>query len=213
MAARNPTPIGEKFNRLTVLYDAPCRPGRPHQRVTAHCECGVIKDFFLEKLRSGKTKSCGCLRIDTGKNSATHGYSGGRTYNIWAGMKSRCLNQNLEKWKDYGGRGITVCQRWIDSFESFLEDMGDAPDGFTLDRKENSGNYEKSNCRWATSSDQANNTRQNRFLEFNGKRMTISHWADEIGIDSHILYNRLRRGWSVERAITEPPRCQPAPRT
>lgn len=136
----------------------------------------------------------------------THGQSakGKRTraYNTWHGMLQRCRNKNSYMYRHYGGRGISVCQRWL-TFSNFFADMGQPPTTqHTLDRINNDGNYEPSNCRWATRKEQSNNTRYNVRLEFMGKIRTITEWANELGIKQNTINYRLRRGWTVERALT-----------
>ena len=126
-------------------------------------------------------------------------------YSIWMNLRSRCYNPKNTRYDMYGGRGITVCQRWRDDFMNFLEDMGRRPSSdHSIDRIDNDGNYEPSNCRWATRSEQARNRRSSRFLEFGGRRITLAEWAEEIGIDKRTLHIRLKAGWSIERALTEP---------
>lgn len=125
-----------------------------------------------------------------------------RTHYRWLDMKARCDNPNYKQYKDYGGRGITYDPGWAE-FELFVEDMGLAPEGRTLDRIDNNGNYCKSNCRWATRIQQGRNKSNNRHLEFNGKNMCISEWAEYLGVEPRLLRVRLNRGWSVERTLTE----------
>lgn len=135
----------------------------------------------------------------------THGMTLSKTYISWRSMKTRCLNKNQECYKHYGGRGITVCKRWM-TFENFLADMGQAPPGLTLDRyPNNNGNYEPGNCRWATMSEQKNNTRRNRIIEFNGTRDTLCGWANKIGIRQRALNYRLKH-WSHKDAFTREPK-------
>lgn len=126
-------------------------------------------------------------------------------FRAWRQMRSRCYDSNMNGYENYGGRGISVCDRWIDSFENFLADMGRKPSPkHSLDRINNDGNYEPSNCRWASKLEQDNNRRTNRFLELNGKRMTLAQWARSLNINVVSLSSRLRKGWSVEKALTTP---------
>lgn len=123
-------------------------------------------------------------------------------FRAWRQMRSRCYDENMGGYENYGGRGITVCARWVESFENFLEDMGEKPSPqHSLDRRSNDGNYEPSNCRWATKLEQDNNRRTNRILEFRGQRKTMSQWARELNINPVTIFSRLDDGWSVERAL------------
>lgn len=166
------------------------------------CDCGVQKNIAGTKLRAGRQTSCGCSSPKFNSESiTTHGMSRTRVYKIWAGMISRCRNPSDEKSKRlYSDKGIEVCERWK-TFENFFQDMGDAPIGASIDRIDGSKNYEPSNCRWATPEEQANNTTRNRFIEHNGKTMTISMWARQLGIKPNTLTYRLRRGKSIEQAL------------
>jgi hypothetical protein len=120
-------------------------------------------------------------------------------------MLSRCTNPKTSRFKDYGGRGITVCERWLESFENFLEDMGEKPEGTTLDRIDSDGNYHKENCRWVSPAQNSLNKRNNRYLTFRGKTQTLKEWADEIGIKRSCLVARLDTMlWSIEDALTKP---------
>lgn len=130
-----------------------------------------------------------------------HGLADTPTHRSWMSMRQRCLNQNDRAYRNYGGRGITICSRWS-VFENFLADMGVKPDGMELERINVDGNYEPGNCRWATISEQARNTRRNRFIEFNGKRQTVAEWSRELGILEFTIYWRLNKGWSPERALS-----------
>jgi hypothetical protein len=161
------------------------------------CDCGSIKHLPSSDLVAGKIASCGCQhgkRI--GIASTKHGMSKGRTYRIWQAMRNRCNRLH----QDYSARGITYDKRW-DSFENFLADMGEASDGMSIDRIDVNGNYEKSNCRWATREQQANNTRANVFIEWNGKRQTRSQWEKELGMKPTTLRGRLSAGWPMEKAM------------
>lgn len=168
---------------------------------TSHCKCFYGKEFILnnKRIKAGQ-KSCGCL-----KNKPKHGMLNSKEYSSWQHMKSRCYNKKQNNYKDYGGRGITVCDEWKDSFANFYRDMGDMPeDCSSLDRKDVNGNYCKSNCKWATREEQDNNTRNNRFITVNGKTLTIAQWSRETGVSQVTISGRLRRGWSEENSITVP---------
>lgn len=132
-----------------------------------------------------------------------HGLSGSAYYKAWAGMVQRCTNPKNAKWPRYGARGITVCDRWLD-FENFRSDMGDRPAGMTIDRKDNDGNYEPENCRWATQQQQGNNRGNNRLVVLDGKQMTLSDAARKAGIRPSTLSARIRSGWSFDRAVHQP---------
>lgn len=170
------------------------------------CACGARKVLWKSNVRPGHTQSCGCIRRQaTALRSIQHGHSAGyektRTYNCWKSMRQRCVNPKSRSYPYYGGRGIRVCDRW-NSFEAFLEDMGEMPDGMSLDRINVDGNYEPDNCRWATRTEQMNNRRNNRMVEFEGERLTLADWARRIGVKYHTLMARLDSGMSVERAFS-----------
>lgn len=137
------------------------------------------------------------------KHSHTTHKSSSPTYKSWHMMKQRCLNKNYNQFADYGGRGITVCDRWL-QFENFLADMGARPDGKTLDREDNNGNYEPGNCKWSTRKEQQSNRRACHWIELDGERKTLSQWAETLGIKPHSLLHRFKKGWSVKRALTTP---------
>lgn len=142
------------------------------------CVCGTEKVIAKYSVQSGDSKSCGCLRKELisaiGRKRATHGESrNSNEYKIWQGMLRRCNNKNYRGYKDYGGRGIKVCERWR-KFENFLADMGRRPANKTLDRTDNDGDYSPDNCRWATASEQNSNRRSNRYLLINGEKMTVT---------------------------------------
>ncbi len=140
--------------------------------------------------------------------ATTHGhtvnYRKSREYRSWQMMKHRCHNPRYTQFRDYGGRGIAVCPRWRDSFEDFLADMGPRPVGTSIDRIDKNGNYEPSNCRWATEQEQKRNTRRNVLMTFNGKTQCLTDWAAESGIPYKTLEARRRYGWTDERALTQP---------
>lgn len=150
--------VGRRFGRLIVL-----RRAENFGLTTGWlclCDCGVEKPFRANSLVHGKTKSCGCLRSEIlAVLRTTHAHCGSGAYASWAGMKYRCASAKCKCYKNYGGRGIRVCDRW-DVFENFLEDMGERPDGTSIDRIDNDGNYEPGNCKWSTPLEQASNTRR-----------------------------------------------------
>jgi hypothetical protein len=161
------------------------------------CDCGATKNLPSSDLVGGKISSCGCQHSQRiGLAGTKHGMSKVRTYRIWQAMRNRCNRLH----QDYSARGITYDKRW-DSFENFLADMGDAAEGMSIDRIDVNGNYEKSNCRWATREQQANNTRANVFIDWNGKRQTRSQWERELGMRPTTLRSRLRAGWPMDRAM------------
>ena len=202
--------IGKRFGRLLVVAESepailPC--GQTQSRVLCQCDCGNIKTIKASSLRRGDTKSCGCILRETPPN-LQHGHSpkGGSssTYNSRACMIQRCTNPHTKDYKDYGARGIRVCERWLDSFENFLADMGERPEGMTLERLNNDGNYEPSNCQWATDMEQKNN-RSDNVLIFNGEGYsTMAQFARAFGIPYqrfHHLYQK--RKLTVEQILLQ----------
>jgi len=159
---------GEQFGKWTVkeFSHIKSRPSGNAEYWVCSCSCGTVTPVEWRELRKGNTTSCGCVRVK-------HGMDGTPIHNVWRNMRARCYNTNNPMYKHYGGRGITVCDRWKDSFEDFYNDMGDRPSNkHSIDREDNNGNYESSNCRWATKIVQANNTRSTRLLEYNGKNQS-----------------------------------------
>lgn len=198
---------GRKFGRLLVL----CTAGRTPRREIkwlCRCDCGNRKVVKSTNLERGTTKSCGCLFVEMLKqkheSQFRHGLCGTPEHRAWAAMKSRCMDQTHKFYADYGGRGITVCERWQD-FRNFIADMGKRPTTkHTLERLDNSLGYVPGNCEWATRKQQANNRRSSRVLEFRGERLTASQWAQRLGHNVNDIYRRLNHGWSVEKALMTP---------
>jgi hypothetical protein len=197
---------GKRFGLWAVLrrVDPQHNAKRKNTVWQCRCSCGTIRTLDGTQLTSGRSGSCGCVR----KNAVLAAHAAGlkpksrsKTYGVWRSMLRRCYELDHQAFSDYGGRGITVCPRWRESFENFLTDMGEAPAGLTLDRyPNNDGNYEPCNCRWATPRQQANNRRSNRRVQFRGESMTVAQWADRQGITVQAMCARLKR-WPLERAL------------
>lgn len=169
------------------------------------CECGVERPVLWASLKSGVSKSCGCAKEIFVR---THGLSKTKPYRVWKSMIERCENPNSNVYKDYGGRGITVCPAWRNAYAEFLKDMGARPSAkHSIDRKDNNGNYEPGNCHWGTQVEQGRNRRTNHNLTFRGATKPMSEWAESIGINYSTLRNRINvYGWSIEDALTTLPR-------
>lgn len=204
---------GKKFGRLLVLREASINEriktkGTNSQWVCL-CDCGNIKTYLATSLKTGNTKSCGCLSREKRKlGNVIHGLAYHELQSTYQNMISRCNNKNNKEYKNYGGRGIKVCSEWMSSFKNFLSDMGERPSKIhSLDRIDNNGNYCKENCRWATQREQASNKRVNRMIVFNGVEDTVSNMAKRHGLIYTTLHYRLKYlGWSVEKSILTPPR-------
>lgn len=196
---------GMKFGRLTVMRHL---GSNRHKKSVwlCQCDCGNEKEVIAGQLISGKTQSCGCLQRDkvreTGRSNKRHGLCRTSLWRVWHNMRERCNNFNHYVYNRYGGRGISVCQEWQDSFEAFCEwaNLSGYRHGLTLDRKDNDGNYCPENCRWATMKEQQRNRSTNRTHE--GK--CISEWAEIVGIDRLTIGRRLRAGWTWDEALNTP---------
>ena len=202
--------IGQKFGRLTVVERAENgirKDGSPFTRWMCKCDCGKEKIVTGSNLRKGITKSCGCYaKEQTGKINRTHGLKKSKLYVRWRDMKLRCNNPNDSHYKDYGGRGITVCNEWLHDFKAFYD--WSISNGFdenlSLDRIDVNGNYEPLNCRWITMKEQQNNRRNNHWITYNGETHTMMQWSEITGINFHTIKGRLKMGWTIERAFTTP---------
>lgn len=202
MSATKQDMTGLVFGKLTVLHE----DGRAYNGCVlwmCKCACGNFTVRSSSVLRLGKAASCGCLARQT-RFATKHGKTDTRIYNIWCGMVQRCTNPNKDTWKYYGGRGITVCERW-QSFARFYEDMGDVPEGMSLERMDNDRGYEPSNCRWASRTEQMRNRSNTKMLTFEGRTQPLLAWAEEVDIPSRVIATRIyTHKWSVGRAITIP---------
>jgi hypothetical protein len=192
-----------KFGRWTVLRTNARRCADRSVMDECLCECGTVRTVRRRSLQTGVSVSCGCSVPDATRAFHTkHGQSRTRLYGIWHSMKVRCDSNHPR----YGGRGIRVCERWRESFENFALDMGPRPPGATLERKDNDGDYEPSNCRWATWAEQGVNRRNTAFLIVDGVKRSLADCAREYGIKRNVLDMRIKAGWETERALSFPVR-------
>lgn len=203
MKKQQPNLSGMKFGRLTLIsYSHKDKYSKPYWKCKCECENEVTVRYA--SIKYGITKSCGCLQRQNSKGRPTHNLFHSSIYDTWTSMIQRCTNPKNDRFSDYGGRGITVCDEWL-NIENFYKDMGDKPKGMSLDRKDNDKGYCKENCRWATPKEQQNNMRSNVNIMYNGKIQTLSQWARELNIRVGTLNSRIFRDkWSIERAFTEP---------
>ena len=196
---------GRRFGRWTVIGRSSATT-RFAALWKCRCDCNprIVHDIRSDHLRGGRSNSCGCLRSEElSARLKTHGKSKTRVYKIWETMIQRCTNPSATGYHIYGGRGVTVDPRW-NMFENFLKDMGEPPSKkHTLDRRDSELGYSKANCRWVTADIQANNKRNNVFIEFNGERLTRTQWARRLGITETSLRARIEKGWPLERALTQ----------
>ena len=181
---------GQRFGLLTTVSIAGSAAAS-HLLWRCRCDCGAFVDRKTNNLRAKSLSSCGCVRSALAE---THGMRGTSTYQSWQGAKARCHNQKSKDFHRYGGRGIQMCVRWRDSFENFHADMGDKPDGTSLERINVDGDYEPMNCKWATAVEQARNRRRSVYLDWGGRRQHLSDVADLLGITYGAAFMRLQRG-------------------
>lgn len=206
MNIRSKDRVGQRFGRLTVVSVTVKKGKLPIAECI--CDCGTKKITKLAILINGESKSCGCLRREIMTHSPncrrTHEVTKHPIYKAWLAMKTRCYNHNYAGFKQYGGRGIYVCDEWLNSPEKFYAwAMGNGwAAGLSLDRINNDGNYDPINCRWATSKQQARNRTNNVILIFNGQSKCLSEWAEYLGVKDYIIFNRHQIGWPVERILT-----------
>ena len=204
---------GQIFNGVQVVSradDKTSSAGRTFTAWSCVCKCGKPFTTITNSLMSGKTKSCGCSRIGN-PGTTKHGQSGGgrrgvrsKEYRAWAHMNERCNNPNHKNFAHYGGRGISVCDRWKE-FSLFLSDMGSAPTPqHTLDRIDNDKNYSPDNCRWATQTEQVRNRRNTKLVTCDGVTLPVQEWSEKVGVRVGLIKDRLRLGWAPEDAVFTP---------
>jgi len=193
--------IGKKFGRLLIVgIDVANRHNEA--MVLCECECGIMKSIRLHSIKSGNTSSCGCLRKENGIAKRKGKFFHKKEYYVWNNMRRRCYEPSNKSWEDYGGRGITVCDRWK-SFDSFIEDMGSKPEGMSLERTDNNLGYSPSNCVWATRKRQSNNRRNNIMVHMDGITATLKETCDRLGKKYKRVHCRIKKlGWTIEKSLT-----------
>lgn len=207
---------GERFGRWVVIGEAEpvvYRGGRDvRQRVVCRCDCGTERPVLVLALQGERSTSCGCRRKENALRANTkHGHASVQTpmYRRWQAIKNRCLNPKNIAYGRYGGRGIAICDQWVDSFATFLGDVaaeiGDAPVGHSLDRIDNTRGYEPGNMRWATPKEQQRNMRTNRLIEVDGETKTLAEWAELSGNHGEVIRARIARGVEPKHAVFDPP--------
>ncbi len=195
--------IGNRYGRLVVISKSP----KSARKIfwLCQCDCGQVATVRGDHLKELRVRSCGCLDME---RMTTHGKSRTPEYHAWQAIKDRCGLPHHRNYKNYGGRGITICERWINSFENFFADMGERPTPtHSIDRwPDNDGHYEPANCRWATRKEQVDNRRNSLLCTINGKKQCVKDWCKELKIVSYeAALLRIRKGWPIERAVTAPP--------
>lgn len=201
---KNKEIVGKKYGRLLI---------KDYKRINNKsyflcvCDCGNEKYIDCYNVRTGHTQSCGCFHQEKLiKDHTTHGLSETRLYGIWCRMIDRCYREKCKCYKNYGGRGIKVCDEWRNDFMAFYNwaMTNGYNDTLSIDRIDVNGNYEPSNCRWATIEMQANNKRTNRFITYKGETLTVSQWERKLGCNNGFISNRLAKGWDEEKALSTP---------
>ena len=198
---------GRQFGRLFVL-SVSGKDKANHTIWLCKCSCGTKTNVQSSHLLTNHTRSCGCLLQETKTKHGLCGKNGNKLYSAWKAMIARCYNEKTESYHNYGGRGIAVCDRWIDNPANFINDMGlPSNKSLTLERIDVNGNYDPSNCKWASMKEQQRNKRNNTVIEFNGESLCFSEWCEKLGFKKSTLKNRLTvRGWSIEKSLTTPVR-------
>lgn len=199
---------GQRFGRLTVVEKDCASVGTGQIYWICRCDCGNYSVVPSGSFKNGNSKSCGCGQREAAKMTMKkHGLHQTRVYSIWCGIKGRCYNQNCKSYMHYGGRGIKMCDEWRDDFQSFYDwAMANGyEERLEIDRIDNNGNYEPSNCRWATRKEQVNNTRRNAKLEYCGETHNITEWGEITSLGRVVIKDRIYKlGWGVEKTLSTP---------
>jgi hypothetical protein len=207
MAKHIQVKVGDKYYRWTIIKET--QKMEDKRCFVCKCDCGTVSTIRLSTLRQGKSKSCGCLArekaSELGKKAFRHGKCHTRIYQIWADIKQRCMNPKIVGYKNYGGRGISVCTEWF-NFDSFYKwsVLSGYKKELTIERIDNNGNYEPSNCTWIPASKQIRNQRRSHRITYNDRTQILTEWAKEVGLKKNTLVSRFRNGWSTEKALTTP---------
>jgi len=195
--------VGQTFGEWTVVGGGG-KSKYGARKMLCRCSCGKEIEVLSYVLKRGGSTNCGCLRRNRARKRLTmHGYARHPVYPLWKSMMHRCYNPKNKGYHRYGALGISVCERWH-TFYNFYYDMGDRPEGMTIERVDNSGNYEPGNCTWASRRVQANNTRSNRVITVCGKTQTLAQWARGAGVCPATISARIKRGWPTQMAVFTP---------
>ncbi len=205
--------LNQRFGRLVVVEELPKQKRNAFWK--CKCDCGNYSSCTSGNLKSGKIVSCGCLKLEKLlQRSTTHNQRHTHLYEVWKSMKQRCYNPNLKSYKNWGARGIKICDEWLNDFQSFYdwsyangystENQKNEKLKLTIDRIDNNGNYEPSNCRWVNRKTQASNMRTTKLITINGETKCLAEWFRHYNLCSWTYYTRIKYGWSVEEALTKP---------
>lgn len=203
---------GQKYGKLTIIKEV--SPIGSKRRILCKCDCGNIKEYSMDRVIHGRTRSCGCLRNEMflahRNNNGTSKYPKeareSRLLGIWYNMKERCYTKSSSVYRKYGEKGITICDEWRNDFMTFYNwaISNGYSEELTIDRIDSNGNYEPSNCRWVNNEAQANNRKSNVLITYNGETHTITEWSKILNIKKEVLFSRKYNGWSIERMFSTP---------